>query len=64
MINERKNSEDSILSCNGIEILSQKDKQRKQRKKRKRDENYEKIAKSPQIQYWLNIINENKTLVQ
>jgi len=61
MINERKNSEDSILSCNGIEILIQKD---KQRKKRKRDENYEKIAKSPQIQYWLNIINENKTLVQ
>ena len=24
MINERKNSEDSILSCNGIEILIQK----------------------------------------
>ena len=61
MNHERKNSEDSILSCNIIEIVITKD---KQRKTRLRDENYDQIAKSPQIQYWLNIINDNKTLTQ
>lgn len=61
MNHERKNSEDSILSCNRIEIVIKKD---KQRKTRIRDENYDQIAKSPQIQYWLNIMNDNKTLTQ
>lgn len=63
MNNEQKNSEDSIRSSHGEEIVQINTKE-KQIRTRLRDETYDHIAKSPQIQYWLNIINENKTLTQ
>ena len=37
----------------------------KKSKRRKREERYDqKIAASPKIEYWLNIINSNKTLMK
>jgi hypothetical protein len=63
MNNEQKNSEDSIRSSHGEEIVQINTKE-KQIRTRLRDETYDQIAKSPQIQYWLNIINDNKTLTQ
>ena len=60
--NIRKNSEDSIISSGTEEIIIiLSDFKKEKRKKRKRDETYEQVAKSPQVQYWLNIIN-NKNI--
>ena len=60
--NIRKNSEDSIISSGAEEIILILSDFKKEKiiKRRKREETYEHVAKSPQVQYWLNIINSNK----
>ena len=61
MINKNRSRSNSLNSSGETEIIFILN---KTPKRRKRDENYEEVAKSPQVHYWLNIINDNKSLTK
>ena len=66
MNNNRSISEDSLKSSGNEEITQIfKNNNKNMKKRRKREKSCNQSAKSPEIQYWLNIIiNNNKVLTQ
>ena len=58
----RKNCDGKSIHSEEIILIFQNNEQPS--KRRKREIKHSEIAASPKIEYWLNIINSNKTLIQ